>query len=124
MGKNRNKNSKLEKLTITFPVLIICILTRLYCIIPVYNSQETEFNFHKLQGEGQWGNQRWAKWSRNDFIAPLSETHRQASLYTKRAGPGNLLKPALNIHLQHICRYVTDQSACLHIHLIQQCLRT
>ena len=23
-----------------------------------------------------------------------------------------------------ICRYATDQSACLHIHLIQQCLRT
>ncbi len=51
MGKNRNKNSKLEKLTITFPVLIICILTRLYCIIPVYNSQETEFNFHKFGRE-------------------------------------------------------------------------
>lgn len=42
------------------------------------------------------------------------------ALPAKRAGPGNLLKPALNIHLQHICRYITDQSACLHIRLIQQ----
>ena len=29
MGRNRNKNSKLEKLTIIFSVLIICIFTRL-----------------------------------------------------------------------------------------------
>ena len=84
MGKNRNKNSKLEKLTITFPVLIICILTKSYCNIPLLNSQDGEFNFCGLEGR------------RGRTLPP-----------TKRAGQ-RILQPALNIHLRHICRYITD----------------
>lgn len=55
MGKNRNKNSRLEKLIMAFSVLIICIITKSYCNITPLNSQDTEFNFRKQDGRNEEG---------------------------------------------------------------------